>query len=553
MTFALNPGFVLLIAAALALAAPKAFRPTLMILAAAGAAALAFAPPFGDHAAFRQIGLVITPLRLDATSQILGLGCAIAGVIAGLASAHRSARLEDAAVLTLFGAAAVAAFAGDMVSFIAAASLAMLAAGAIALAGQSPAARAAALRILAWQALAGMAYLTGLGLAWAQGASLSLDRVDPGSATGVAFLVGALIQVGAPPAHVWLRDALSHAGPTGAAAVASAGPLAGAAALIRLFPGEPALLWIGAAMALLAAPFALASPDLRRTLAYGLTAQLGLVVAAVGVGSPLAVAAAAALMFAASPTMAALALLATAPAPTTPARSEGVPLTAMLTVVLAAAAAAAPGSSGYVTRSLLMEAAEQSGHDWLWYALVVAGAATVAHLGLKLPFGAVFAAAAPAARPPFAIQQGLLLGAFVAVAVGLTPNWLYAMLPPGEVSHQPYAPERIVAQAQLLAAAGAVGVVLHLFWPAPQGAGLTDVDWLWRRPGRRLAAQMGGGLLAAYGWWGAALGRVGRWAGRGVSKLGQIAERPDPAARAVAAALLLTASGCVVVFLLKPS
>lgn len=550
MTFALNPGFVMLLAAAFALATPRGVRPAIMILGSAGAAALAFAPPFGDHAAFRQIGLTLTPLRLDAASQVLGLACALAGVMAGLASAQRAARLEDAAVMTLIGAAATAVFAGDLVSFVAASSLAMLAASALALAGESGPARAAALRVLAWQALAGMAYLVGVGLAWAQGADLALERVDPGTLAGAGLLIGALIQIGAPPAHVWLRDGLAHAGPVGAAALAAAGPLPGTAALVRLFPGEPALIVIGAAMALLAAPFALASPDLRRTLAYGLTAQLGCVVAAVGVGSPLAIAAATALAFVSAPTMAALALLATARAPQTPVRPDGVPIVALLTVVIAAAAAAAPGASGYAARSLLMEAAAQSGLEWLWYVLLAAGASVLAHVGLKLPWQAVFAPGAPAAQPPFATQQALLVAAFFALAVGLTPNWLYALLPPGQVSHQPYAIERVLSQAQLLAAAGAVAAGIAMVAPLAGKGPVRDVDWLWRSPGRHLATQFGAWLLRAYGEWGAALGATMHSASRAMAQLARVAERPDfAAAGAGAATLLLAIAGLFLVLL----
>ena len=112
------------------------------------------------------------------------------------------------------------------------------------------------------------------------------------------FLVGLLVVIGAMgksaqvPLHVWLPDAME--GPTPVSALIHAATMvnAGVFLLLRMFPlleSSSSVLnfvtLVGLASALLGGACAFTSSDIKRVLAYSTISQLGLMFAAVGMGS----------------------------------------------------------------------------------------------------------------------------------------------------------------------------------------------------------------------------------------------------------------------------
>ncbi len=111
----------------------------------------------------------------------------------------------------------------------------------------------------------------------------------PGGMQGVmliGLLVGAAVWTAAWPYHAWLPQALHQAPPVAAFVAVALVAKLGAYALIRLglpvFPVagqamQPIWLWLAAVGTVWAALVALVQTDLRRILAYGFTAHMGLV------------------------------------------------------------------------------------------------------------------------------------------------------------------------------------------------------------------------------------------------------------------------------------
>ena len=275
MSITLNPGFALICGAAMALIMPRSVRAGVMIGWALAALALIYVPDFGLGPAFAQIGLSITPLRLDPLAQIFGTGFALIALLLALFSADREDKAEDVALMAHAGGALVAVFAGDLVSFVAGAQFSALASAALICRGTSAGALGAGLRYLSWQVLAGALMTAGIGFTWASAGAIGFDRMNPLSIQGGLMLAGLVIMAGAPIAHVWVKDSLA-----------------------RGFPGEPALLYLGAIAALGAVPLAAMSRDVRQSAAYGIISQAGAAIAAIGAGTPFALASAAALAFA---------------------------------------------------------------------------------------------------------------------------------------------------------------------------------------------------------------------------------------------------------------
>ncbi len=124
---------------------------------------------------------------------------------------------------------------------------------------------------------------------------------NPAAATAVALLVAiaAMTKSAQFPFHTWLPDAMAAATPVSAYLHAAAVVKAGIFLLIRFTPAfhiTPAwnglLITTGLITTALGGWFALNQADLKKLMAYSTVSQLGLIVAAIGVGSELALAAA---------------------------------------------------------------------------------------------------------------------------------------------------------------------------------------------------------------------------------------------------------------------
>ena len=126
--FALNPGFIPIIAALLVLAAPTTARPPIMAISAVAAVSLLLGRSFGAETVVTRMGLHVVPVNLDPLNSIFGIAMLIALVLIAIYSNARRNRYEDAAILLLAGGAITALFVGDLVNFVAAAALAGLAA-----------------------------------------------------------------------------------------------------------------------------------------------------------------------------------------------------------------------------------------------------------------------------------------------------------------------------------------------------------------------------------------------------------------------------------------
>ncbi len=109
---------------------------------------------------------------------------------------------------------------------------------------------------------------------------------------GLLVFVGAMGKSAQFPLHVWLPDAME--GPTTVSALIHAATMvnAGVYLVVRIFPiFSTSFTWlttigtVGIVTALLAAPLAMATLDLKRVLAYSTISQLGLMFAALGIGT----------------------------------------------------------------------------------------------------------------------------------------------------------------------------------------------------------------------------------------------------------------------------
>lgn len=534
----LNPGFIPIVMALIVLALPRAARAPSMAAAAFIAMALVLGPELGATAAIEQMGLPMVPLDLDSLNRIFGIGLLIALVLITIYSSARRNRYEDAAILLLFGGAVSALFVGDLVSFVAAASLAGLAAAWVVFCSPVEGASNAGVRLLIWHGLEGLLFLVGVAFYLStHGANASFTQLDVGTIAGGFIFAGLMIRVGAPFAHVWLKDIVSHASPTGGAALSVSTTMLGVYALARLFPSEPLLVPIGAGMMAIGAFFAAAEDDLRRVAAYGMTAMTGICVALIGVGSPLALAAAEGHAFT---SIFAFALLQMAlgavlhraggvRASHVAGLSRAMPVTSFAILIGGLAVGAVPGLAPFVSLAVAYDAASQWELRWLWGMITATSAAVFVTACLRPTLAANF----PPPRSvrfyeaPFSMILGMTLAGFFCVSVGLASSWLYNLMPT-ELSFQPFTLDRVAPQFELLGAAGLIYLVLRAvrLTPRERAVRLLDIDAFYRGPVAGAGRWIGVVLLRLYGAAQAQFDALSKRAGVGLAAWTQSFDRP---------------------------
>jgi multicomponent Na+:H+ antiporter subunit D len=221
-------------------------------------------------------------------------------------------------------------------------------------------------------------------------------------------------------------------------------------------------------MALYGVVFAVLENDLRRLLAYHIVSQVGYMVAGVGLGSPLALAGAAAHAFCHILYKGLLFMSAGAVVRATGRRritdlgglARALPWVLVLYMVGALSISGAPLLSGFVSKAMIVSAAEESERWTIAILLGLASVGTFLSVGLKLPvfvFGGAGRRPVPAAIP-ITEQVAMVITAGLCVVIGLAPGLLYRLLP-GTLAYTPYTADHVVASLQLLTAA-AVGFTL---------------------------------------------------------------------------------------------
>lgn len=538
MELTLNPGFVPIIAALLILAAPRTLRSPLIVLAALTSFWLLLDYEFGAAATMAQMGLPVVALNLDELNRIFGIALLIALIAIGIYSGARRNRYEDAAILLLAGSAVSALFVGDLILLVATLTLGGLAAAWVVFASPLEGAGRSGARLLIWHGLEGLLFLVGVAFHLSAGAqAIVIARLDVNSIGGGFIFAALMIRVGAPFAHVWLKDVVSHASSTGAAALSVFTTMIGVYALARIFPSEPLLVWIGAAMMVIGAFYAAAEDDLRRVAAYGVTMQTGLCTALIGIGTPLALAAAEGHAFATILSFVAMQLLlggvlerrGNVNVSQLAGAGRMMPISLFLIILCGLAVSAAPGLVMFATQSASLEAAAQWDLRWLWTIIWAAPAVLFVSLLLRASLAAYTPTreVKPILEAPFSMLLGAGLALFLCFAVGLAPRWLFDLMP-AEISFQPFVLDRVAPQFQLLGGAGIVFLVLRAARAAPreQGGHLLDIDALYRGPLAEAGRWAGVLALRVYGAWQSWTRRASHAAGRSLEAMANACDRP---------------------------
>ncbi|MEZ9236658.1 Na(+)/H(+) antiporter subunit D [Shewanella sp. 10N.286.52.A9] len=448
--------------------------------------------PEGIHLQLTFLDYELIPYRADKLSLMFGYIFHIAAFIGIVYSLHVKDTVQQVAAMLYAGSAIGAVFAGDLLTLFVFWELLAFTSVFLIWARRTPAAYSAGMRYLIMQVLSGVILLAGALLYISETGSIAFDFIGLDSIAGWLIFIAFGIKCAFPFAHTWLTDAYPEATPTGTVLLSAFTTKVAVYALARAYPGTELLVYIGAAMTCFPIFFAVIENDLRRVLAYSLINQVGFMVVGIGIGTSLALNGAVSHAFN-DVIFKGLLFMSMGAVLHMTGRINGsdlgglyktMPKTTILCIVGAASISAFPLFSGFVSKSMVMTAAMETGHDWVWLMLLFASAGVFHHAGIKIPYFAFFAhdSGIRANDPPNNMLLAMFIAACLCIGIGIYPAALYSLLP-YDTGYNPYDATHVLAQTQLLLFSALAFVWLNLKGKYPPELRSThlDVDWVYRR------------------------------------------------------------------------
>ncbi len=488
----LPPFVVFFVFALLAPVLKGRLRALLLVAPVWGGLNLAMTAADSGGVTWQFTDLILDLYYVDRLSLLFGYLFHIAAFIALIYSLHVKDSVQQVSGLLYAGSALGAVFAGDMLTVFIFWELLAVTSAFLIWARRTPEAIRAANRYVVIQVLSGVLMLTGVIMLYQQTGTLRLAYIGLEGTAAWLIFIALGIKCAFPFFHTWLTDAYPLATPTGTLYLSAFTTKVAVYLLARTFPGEPLLIYIGAAMTCFPIFYAVIENDLRKVLAYSLINQLGFMVCGIGVGTALALNGAVAHAFN-DVIFKGLLFMTMGAVLTRVGHVNGsdlgglyktMPRTTVFCLVGAASISAFPLFSGFVSKSMVMAALLEQEQLIVWLMLLFASAGVFHHAGIKIPFFAFFAHDS-GLRPreaPLNMQLAMAIGAILCIAIGVHPEWLYRLLP-WQHDYSPYDMTHTLTQLQLLFFSALAFVWLNkqgLYPPELRSVNI-DVEWFYRR------------------------------------------------------------------------
>ena len=431
----------------------------------------------------------LEPVRSSVEGRLFATVFSIMAFVGGLYAYRQASTAELTAAYIYAGSAIGVTFAGDLVTLFIFWEIMALGSTVVIWSAGSPSAYRAGMRYLIIHLLGGVILMTGIVAYVFETGSVEFTSMQVDSPGTWLILIGFLVNAGAPPLSAWIADAYPEASPSGMVFLSAFTTKTAVFALLVGFPGADILIPVGLYMVFYGIIYALLENDMRRILAYSIVNQVGFMVAAIGIGTEMALNGAAAHAFAHIIYKALLLMSAGSVLLMTGKRKctdlgglfQSMPVTAINGIVGALAISAFPFTSGFVTKSLETSAAANEGMLIVWLLLLAASAGVFLHAGIKFPWFVFFQkdSGLRPPDPPANLRLAMWLFSFLCIGIGLMPNSLYAILP-YPVDYQPYTLDHLVTQFQVLLFAGFAFFVMLKQMRRTLTISL-DFDWFYRK------------------------------------------------------------------------
>jgi multicomponent Na+:H+ antiporter subunit D len=483
------PAAVLLFGAALLPLLPRPARGLAFLLFPLVAFALLGQLEEGSSTSLRFLGFDLVPMQVDRLSLAFGYVFVLIALLGGIYSYHLKDTGQQVAALVYAGSSLGVLFAGDLFTLFIYWELMTVASVCLILARRTERSRRAGMRYILVHLFGGSVLLAGILWHFLDTGSILFDRFDRGAAAYL-ILFSFSLNAAIPPLHAWLADAYPEGTVTGSVFLSAFTTKTAVYVLARGFAGWDILVWAGVIMAIYGVVFAVLENDIRRLLAYHIISQVGYMVTAVGLGTDVAINGATAhafshilykgLLFMGAGTV----LYSTDRSKLTElgGLARAMPLALSLYMIGAFSISGFPLFSGFVSKSLVIHAAEQRHEGMVVLLLYLASVGTFLHTGLKLPYFTWFGPKR-GLKPvpiPWSMYAGMILTGAINVAIGVYPKLLYDLMP-FPVVYRPYTTSHVIETFQLLVFTG-LGFWLLIDKLGGKPTITLDFDWFYRKP-----------------------------------------------------------------------
>ena len=485
------PGLVLVLGALLLPFAGSRIKSILILGLPLVTLALVWHLPDGSFAVLSILDYQLVLVRSDALSRLFAIIFSIMTFAGGLFALKQKRVLELVAVFVYAGSAIGVVLAGDLMSLFFFWETMAVASTLVVLSVGSDLSNRVSMRYFLVHMFGGALLMTGIMVHVLDTGSTTFAAMEPNTLGTILILAGFLVNAAAPPVSAWLSDAYPEASYTGTVFLSAFTTKAAVYVLLRGFPGAEILVFIGIFMILYGIIYALLENDMRRILAYSIVNQVGFMVTGIGIGTEMALNGAAAHAFTHIIYKALLLMSAGAVLYMTGKRKctdlgglfQSMPLTTVCSIVGALSISSFPLTSGFISKSMISQAAADENLIVIWFLLLAASAGVFLHAGIKFPWFVFFQkdSGLRPPDPPWNMRLAMILLAGLCIGLGIWPEFLYAMLP-FPVAYQPYTVPHVVNMLQVLLFSG---LVFFLMLPLMERT-LTitlDFDWFYRKLG----------------------------------------------------------------------
>ena len=452
----------------------------------------------GEFGLYRFMEWQLVFGRIDRLATIFALIMSLMGVIFTLYGQHVDRAGEHMAAWTYLAGALGVIYCADYLSLFLCWQLMALASVFLIWFRRTGKSLSAGYRYILVHAVGGIVLLAGIMLRYQAVANISFGPVDVHHPQLYTWLIltGFCLNAAVVPLHDWLPDACCHASFNGAVFLCAVTAQAAVYVLVRAFAGMSVLVVPGVVTAVWGMIYTIMENDIRKLTAWSIVSQVGYMVAAVGIGTDMAVNGAVAhavvnilstgLLFMATGSV--LYMTGVTKLTRLGGLYEKMPATMIFTITGCLSISAVPLFAAYASGPMIIAAGYEAHVAWASWLLMFGAVGTFIYSGLKLPYFLFFSENRcsdqtwkQAADPPWNMMLAMLLGSTLCMMVGSFPTLLYRLLP-CPVDFNPYSRYQLLATLQFLGLA-AVAFSLLKKYTVPEDKITLGLDWFYRRGG----------------------------------------------------------------------
>lgn len=499
MTSSLAPALILILGAFILPYAGKFLRPYFLIGLPLLTLAQVWSFDLGTMVHVDFLDYRLTPVKVDLLGRLFATIFAIMAAAGGLFAMNQKRIIELVAAYIYAGSAIGVALAGDLITVFVFWELMAVASTLVIWSSNTGEAYRASMRYVLVHLFGGIVLMVGIVWHVADTGSVEFVAMQASGPATWLIMIGFLLNAGAPPLSAWLPDAYPEASYSGTVFLSAFTTKTAVYVLIRGFPGEEILIFVGIYMIFYGIIYALLENDMRRILAYSIVNQVGFMITGIGIGTEMALNGAAAHAFTHIIYKALLLMSAGSVLFMTEKRKctdlgglfRTMPLTMICGTIGALSISSFPLTSGFISKSMISQAAADEHMMIAWMMLAAASAGVFLHAGIKFPWFVFFQkdSGMRPPDPPLNMRVAMIIMAVFCIGLGVMPGPLYAILP-YPVDYVPYTADHVLKMLQLLLFSG---LAFFLLLPIMKRT-LTitlDFDWFYRHLGCRLAVSLG--------------------------------------------------------------